>query len=190
LEKLKQDIEDYFNTTALEGYRIIKFRKNNEVSSKDTFKFFRYKERTQNTHHIIQYMVAFLEKLPLAEDIVNEVINPFEQFKGFVRYNIDLLIEADVVEGILGEYQRTGLLNDKNSWYYKGQIEKLYNYLSKMLDEAAQPVKSDYEKLLKIVQRLCLFWFSLRGENYQRVRKSDIFLYKLSKILTEKYINS
>jgi hypothetical protein len=44
-----------------------------------------------------------------------------------------------------------------------------------------------YCQLFRTLQRLCVFWFSVRNEKVERVRKSDIMAYKLTRFLLAKY---
>jgi len=162
---------------------------NQKIDSDKTYKFLRSQERVNNTKLILQYLITFLKKLPLEEDIEEEgrTVNPFEQLKTFILRSIGLLKESDVEEAILREHKRLGLLNETNLWYYRGQIDKSYREIWKSVEDAQKATLQDYRKLFFSLQRLCTFWFSVRNEEIKRIRKSDLMIYRLTRYLLEKY---
>jgi hypothetical protein len=183
IARLVADVNQYIQTAEEENVKFLHSRGKQQITSTDTFRFFRSQERNQNTPLILQYMLAFLTKIPLKEEIDETVVNPFRQLKEFALFHASLLKEADVCTAILREHERLGLLTETNTWYYRGQVNKNYKQVVEALESAKEPVIEDYCKLFDALQRLSLFWFSVRSENIKRVRKSDIYLYKLSLIL-------
>ncbi|MCP5107586.1 MAG: hypothetical protein GY950_29630, partial [bacterium] len=183
IKQLTADINAHIKTVESENLKFLHSRESREVSSKDTYAFFRCQERSRNTRLLLQYLVTFLSKLPLAKDIEEKVVNPFDQLKTFTRYSADLLKEQDVTIAILREHERLGLLNETNTWYYRGQINKNHKQILEALENIGPISHENYCKIFETLQRLCLFWFSVRSENINRVRKSDIYVYKLSRIL-------
>ncbi len=188
IRKLIADIDEFVKTVEAENVRFLQARQQNAISSAETFKFFRSQERTRNSRLILQYLVTFLTKLPMRCDLEETVVNPFEQLKTFARNNVNLLKENDVSAAILKEHEKLGLLNDTNEWYYKGQISKNHKELLQVLETARNISIMGYCKLFETLQRLCLFWFSVRNEDVKRVRRSDLFLYQLTLILLERHL--
>ncbi|MCP4214901.1 MAG: hypothetical protein GY765_09600 [bacterium] len=188
LRELIIDIDRFIKTVEQQNVKFLEARQAGEISSTDTFKFFRSQERTRNVRLILQYLVTFLTKLPLQTDIDTKMVNPFEQIKSFSRNSVNLLKDADVVEAILDEHKGLGLLNDTNSWYYKGQISKNHKQILRVVEGARFPIIAHYCRIFEALQRLCLFWFSVRSENIKRVRLSDLYIFKLTLILLDRYV--
>ncbi len=186
LKQLMADIRLYFKRVQHESLKYYQDRSPGQINSTDTFKFFRSPERIQNTRLIIQHLMAFLAKVPLKKEIEEKVVNPFEQIKSFTFYHIHLLKENDVNNAILREHERLGLLKETNTWYYRGQINKNYQQILAVAQEAKTAVIKDYCKLFEALQRLSLFWFSVRSEDINRIRKSDLYLYQLTRLLMKR----
>jgi hypothetical protein len=123
----------------------------------------------------------------LKEEIEGQQVNPFEQLKTFTRFRVDLLKTPDVLNSILTQYRQVGVLDDTNAWYYRGQVTKNYKQILEVVESAKTAVVEDYCKLFDALQRICLFWFSVKNEDINHVRKSDIYIYKLTHILLSRY---
>lgn len=178
----------YLKIMEHENVDFLEKRQGPTLDSGDTYKFLRSQERTRHSKLMIQYLITFLSKgLPMAEDIKDDPANPFEQFKSFLLFHIDLLKEKDVSEAILKEHEYLGLLNDTNAWYYRGQIDKNHRLMRQSVEMSNAISIEGYCKLFHTVQKLCVFWFSVRNEKVERVRKSDIMAYKLCRFLLNKY---
>jgi len=188
--KLLTDAKAFSNIMEQENLQHLRSRNDPNISSRDTYKFLRSQERTRNTRLILQYLVTFSQHLPLESDIEGKPVNPFEQMKSFVLYNISLLKEPDVSNAILKEHERLGLLNDTNTWYYRGQIDKNYKALKDMVEKSGSATISDYRQVFASLQKLATFWFSVRNQDFKRVRKSDLFIYKLTRALLHKWKES
>lgn len=187
LRKLIADVQAYIKNAEDDNLRFLHVHNPGQVPKDETLRFFRVHERTKNVRVILQYLLTFLSEIPLREDIESNVVNPFEQIKAFVLYNVNLLKDPDVIAIILREHERLGLLNERNLWYYRGQINKNYKQILEVVESAKIISREGYCKLFEALQRLCLFWFSVRNENIKRVRKSDIYMYKLTRILMKRY---
>ena len=187
VQKLIADISTFIGTVEQENERYLQARKSLQVVSEDTVKFFRNQKRVQNVCLILQYLAAFLSRLPLTREIEGQQVNPFEQLKTFTRFRADLLKTSDVLSSILMEYKRVGVLDDTNGWYYKGQVTKNYKQIIEIVESAKTAVVEDYCKLFEALQRICLFWFSVKNEDIKKVRKSDIYIYQVTRILLKRY---
>ncbi len=179
----------YIKIMEHENIDFLEARQRPDLSAGDTYKLLRSQERTRNSKLMLQYLITFLSDMPLEKDLVDKPVNPFEQMKSFVMYSIRLLKEKDVAAAILKEHEKLGLLNDTNMWYYRGQIDKNYKTLSEGLEQATRPTIECYCILFRSLQQLCVFWFSVRQEDPNRVRNSDVLIYKLTRLLLEKHEN-
>jgi len=180
------EVNEYLNSITSDNIDALFKRKKDTITAKDTFEFFRSQERITNNKLIIQYLLSFIEKIPLENDISKEEINPFEQFKSFILYNTELLKEKDVRDAILKEYDLKGLLNDNNIWYYRGRIDVAHKEIIKLCNNALTANFSGYKSLFKSIQMLSQFWFVHRNENTKYIRRSDYYCYKLAAILIDK----
>ena len=187
VQKLITDISIYIGTMEQENEKYLQTRKSLQVISDYTVNFFRNQKRVQNVCLILQYLAAFLSKLPLKEEIEGQQVNPFEQLKSFTRFRADLLKTPDVLSFILMEYMRVGVLDKTNVWYYRGLVSKNNKQIIEIVENAKTAVVEDYCKLFEALQRICLFWFSVKNEDIKQVRKSDIYIYKLTRILLNRY---
>lgn len=186
LQRLIADVQAYISTAEDDNVKFLHVQNPGQISHEESLRFFRIHERTRNVRVILQYLVSFLSEIPLQEDINGDAVNPFEQIKSFVLYNVNLLKDPDVITIILREHEQLGLLKENNSWYYRGQINKNYKQILEVGESARTISREGYCKLFEALQRLCLFWFSVRNENINRVRKSDIYIYKLTRILMKR----
>ncbi len=186
LNRLLADIQNYIKTAEDDNVKYLHAQNRGLITSNDTARFFRGHERTRNNRVILQYLVTFLSRIPMKEDLEGKIVNPFEQLKSFILYNVNLLKDPDVVSIILAEHERLGLLNETNAWYYRGQINKNYKQILEVAESARTVSREGYCKLFEALQRLCLFWFSVRNEDTKRVRKSDIYIYRLTRLLMKR----
>ena len=152
------DVHQYVKTVEQESVQLLHARKNRQITSTDTFKFFRSQERNRNTRLLLQYLVTFLNDLPEEKDIDGKLVNPFDQLKAFTGFWLSLLKEPDVSNAILREHEKLGLLNETNAWYYRGQINKNFQQISEVLARSQKAVTEHYCLLFEAIQRICLFW--------------------------------
>jgi hypothetical protein len=187
VEELVTDATHYIKSLEEENPDQKDASENQILESKETYKCLRSKERTRNTRVILQYLTTFISHLPLEKEIEINYVNPFEHLKSFALNCINLIKEKDVTAAILREHQLLGLLNESNYWYYRGQIDRSYKDLREEVEKAKRATLNDYGKLFMGLHRLSTFWFSVRNQDINRVRKSDIVMYKLTRVLLKKY---
>jgi hypothetical protein len=187
VQELVTDATAYIKTLEEENPDQMDTGGDQNLESQETYKCFRSRERTRNTRVILQYLTTFISHLPLEKEIEVNFVNPFEHLKSFALNSIELIKEKDVTAAILREHQLLGLLNESNYWYYRGQIDKSYRNLREEVEKATRATPGDYSKLFMGLHRLSTFWFSVRNQDIKRVRKSDILMYKLTRVLLEKY---
>jgi hypothetical protein len=188
--KLVDEINEFLNNLDFARAKLLVFRGAEKANPEQLLRFFRSAERLQITKLTLQYMLSFLKRLPSAEEIMNEPVNPYEQFKSFILFSIQLLNEEDVVSAVLREYNRFGSLNDRNFWTYKGRISESRLKMLDMIQDTGSPTIKGYRSLFEALRELCLFWFRIRSEDHERIRKSDIYLYTLASILSRKTTSS
>ncbi|MEN8152962.1 MAG: hypothetical protein ABFR75_02995 [Acidobacteriota bacterium] len=172
-------VEDNLNT-------FLSKRNEDKMMYKDTSDFFRKRERYNQSKFLLQYLVHFLKSLPMEDRISKMPVDPFGQLKEFVSFHVELLKEDDVVEAVLREYKMLQLLSDKNIWYYKGKMKSTYSSIRELVNSAQHAEVEDYLKLFKALKKLCIYWFSIRREDESRVRKSDLYVYSVVRVLIHK----
>lgn len=157
-----------------------------KLKAEDAHLFFRSQERMSNVKLILQYLVTFTEKVPMTTDLEDDIANPFEQFRSFVDYSVELLTAKDVVNAAIQLDKKLGLINDTNIWYYKGKIVQTHKKLKNELIHCRKPEPEDYTKLFNITKELCSFWFSFRNQQMSKIRKTDIYIFQLSTYLIKR----
>jgi hypothetical protein len=186
LKKILSEIRVFLKDLQKSNIIALENRKQNQISKDETYSFFRSQERIEQTKRLIQYLYSFLKKIPLMDHIKGEVVNPFEQFKCFVCYVINLLHENDVKNAIYKQYGRVNRLNESNQWYYRGRIIKVYEILRKKVEAINAPTIKDYRMAFDVICNLSLFWFSIKNLKFGAIRRSDKYMYILARILMEK----
>lgn len=181
------EIEGFLDVYVEDNLNALLAKRNEDkMMYKDTSEFFRKRERFNQTKFLLQYLIHFLKSLPMKERISEMFVNPFVQFKEFVSFQVELLKEDDVVDAVLREYTILQLLSDKNIWYYKGKMKSKYNEIRELVDGAVSAENDDYRKLFIALKKLCIYWYSIRREDENRVRKSDMYIYYIVRILLHK----
>ncbi len=148
-------------------------------------RFFRRRERIEKTRCIIQYLLAFLSHVPSAEEVRRDLVDPAEQFRSFIAYESDLLLEADVRNAVSqgtagpGEEPRNG--DDC------GQRMLLLNrMLRSMLERREESPAAAIACLCRALEQLAHFWFDVHRHDISRVRRCDIFKYLLAHLVRER----
>ena len=55
-----------------------------------------------------------------------------------------------------------------------------------LVQHAKVPIPKYYRNLFKVLHILSGFWLEVKDKNLEKVRKSDIYIYKLSSLLLDK----
>jgi len=187
LESFIENVNKYISIMEMEAVEFhMKNRDESHMTYYETLAFFRNSERLKNIKHILQYQIKFINGFPDEDRVDTLPENPFIQFKEFVIYMVEQLKTSDVEESIFREYKELGLLKNSTRWYYKGTINRAYEEIIELVVSARKAIPEDYKKLLISLKKHSIFWFSVRRENLDRIRKSDIFIYRLSNILLKK----
>jgi hypothetical protein len=187
VELLKVEVELFLNKTEASQSGIISQRSNLDFSPATPKKLFRNKERNEKIGKILQYLLTFLVKIPGTSESNNKPINPIEQFRELISYEVDLLLEEDVKKAVFNEINQMGSLNGDNVWDYQGRIIEKNRELNELIAIGASDVSSIFFTLCLVLEQLCLFWFDIKKEDVSRIRRRDIYIYKLAHILQGRY---
>jgi len=145
--------------------------------------FFRRKERSDKICQIMQYLLAFLSHIPCETDIDWEPVDPTEQFREFVRYETDLLLEEDVKNAVFQETNLRSQFHGGNVWDTQGRIIAMNRELSELAAREEGEATGTIANLCRVLEQLCLFWFEIHRHDIRRARRSDIFLYLLARLV-------
>jgi hypothetical protein len=151
--------------------------------------FFRRKERSDKVCQIMQYLLAFLSHIPAGSEIEEEPVDPTEQFRDFVRYETDLLLEEDVKNAVFQETSHKGPFYGGNVWDYQGRIIAMNRELRDLAAREDGDPTAAIANLCRVLEQLCLFWFEIRHHDIRRARRSDIYLYMLARLVQHRCRN-
>ncbi len=151
--------------------------------------FFRHKERSDKVCQIMQYMLTFLSHIPAGSEIEEEPVDPTEQFRDFVRYETNLLLEEDVKNAVFQETNHKGPFHGGNVWDYQGRIIAMNRELSDLAAREEGDPTGTIANLCHVLEQLCLFWFEIRRHDIRRARRSDIYLYMLARLVQHRCRN-
>ncbi len=182
-KRWQREIQAYIEGAGLPPEELLTGHASRPVSPAGLHRFFRNREREENTCRILQYLLLFIEEAPGARQ---ETAEPERQLHGFVRFKVDLLKEKDVRTAILREYSQLGILKAGNFWYYEGRIDDMHKELSRALAKGHHDRAVEITHLCHVLEKLCLFWFDICREDVHRVRRCDMFIYKLALMLRKK----
>jgi hypothetical protein len=186
IELLRTEIEQYLKTNMANRAITICEQSYLQLSPVQLSVFFRSLEREENTKRILQYMLSFLTDIPVADSIKDEPINPVQQFKEFLQYQVIMLREKDVTKAILREYSKHGVQEPRNYWYYEARIMDKRLELEHILTQIPEDQADLTINLFQVLENLCLFWFDIGREDVRQARRSDIYMYKLACLLQNK----
>lgn len=183
LDLLIEEIQNFIDTVYMEMGQAVIRRNPEEMDDEVTCAFFRTKERIDILTVILQYLLAFVQQLPLGQTAGDL----FRQFREMVLAYYRVLLDVDVREAICREYRRFVSLQSQAEVDAEARILRLYEEAAALIATAAEPVLEDYHKLFQALLRFSEFWFEVRGFNFRRIRKSDIYIYKMLEFILQKY---
>jgi hypothetical protein len=182
---LINEVKDYIDRVELHALKTIKTKQlDATINSEDNYYYLRCKERYQNSVLLHQYLLTFLHRVPSNLDLTKETCNPFEQFKTFIRKCADSMKDQDVSQLVYQINHSDKYSDSKNNSVTN--IEDYYQEIIELIDSAKYPTPRYYKNLFLALKKLSIFWFCLKEEDISKVRKSDIYTYKLAKILLER----
>jgi hypothetical protein len=183
MERLKADVELFLNEKEPSQNEIVTQRSNQFLSPPPSHILFRSKERNEKIRQILQHLIAFLVHIPGTAECENQPLNPIEQFLECVLFEVDLLLAEDVKNAVFNEINERRSTNDGNVWDYLGRIIEKNRELNELLITGTSDAASNFITLCLVLEDLCCFWFDVKQENMRRIRRSDIFIFKLARIL-------
>jgi len=179
---LEQDVRLYIAGSARNQAELLASRGPAPVSAARLHSLFRQREGEENTSLILQYLLMFsriifpgVAALPEPEAAI--------QLTGFIRHQVDRLLQRDVRTVIMREYNQLGILKHANLWYYEGRIDDMHRELSLLLSQADEKAMTMLMRLCRVLEKLSLFWFDICREDVRRVRSSDLYIYKLALLI-------
>jgi hypothetical protein len=183
IDRVRAHIKD----TEAEFARHLRPTDSRPVNEEELDKFLTSHERNEYRKLLLQYLVTFYEGLPTREEIESIPVNPFEQFKTFVSYNLNLLRESDVRASIESEIQQQKRSKLEVAEHYLQQIQGLFSHISDQIGDAVESTPANYCKLFRALQNLCILWFFVKDNDIRQIRRSDVYIFQLTQILLEKY---
>ncbi len=156
------------------------------VNEKDAIAFLRSKERMDNLNLILQYLIFYNRKGNLLADDPDERIKPFEQFKDALRFLYNQMLELDVKKAIFGEYVNILPIEEHSMELFDEKINVAHDTLIELCTCAFRPDKEGFEKVFDSLLKFSHYWFELRNHDLARIRKSDVYAFKLAKRLKDK----
>ncbi len=190
IQLLRAEIQRYLQTTMASRLKTFQEQSDAQLSPDLLGVFFRNQERQENTKRLLQYMLSFLTDIPEAHQISQEPVNPVEQFKGFIQYQVGLFREEDVIQVITRELNRQILHEHDNDWYNEARVMDKRLELEHTLAQVAGDYNEIHLLLFRVLENLCLFWFEIGSEDVRQARRSDIYIFKLARLLQYKLLNN
>lgn len=157
-----------------------------DMSPAELESFFRRRERSAMVCQTLHYLLAFLSHIPASAEVRAEPVNPAEQFRNFIRYQADLLLEEDVKNAVFQETNRKGNERAGAVWDFQEQILILNRKLQNMVTREEDNLAGCISLQCRALELLCRFWFDVRGHDIRRTRRSDIFMYLLAQLVRER----
>ena len=149
--------------------------------------FFRSRERDEKTALLLKTMLAFLVRIPRSDPLTSKTFDPSEQFRECIRCEVDQLLQADVARAVFNEINRQGSPVGESVWDYKDRLTAKHRELTDLIDTAEGEFSCLFFTLCLAVEKLSLFWFDINGRELNRIRRSDITMYSLARILQGRY---
>ncbi|MCP4218814.1 MAG: hypothetical protein GY765_29550 [bacterium] len=186
LDLLFAGVKDYLDnayndmTLALDNTKKV-----GKFDADSTLVFFRSKERIDNLKLILQYLLYLTSEVDIHTANHDDLVMPFTQFKQSVRYFFSQLLEEDVKKAIYEDYLHIAMDDKEAVAEVNRRIDDTHQRLMRMCDAAVSPVCEDFSILFRALMEYVRYWSELGRNDRKRVRKSYVYIYKLSKILRE-----
>jgi len=153
------------------------------VSPESLLRFFRHHERNEKACRTLQYLLSFLERIPSHEDLRREPVNPSEQFRDFIAYQADLLLEEDVQNAVFAEANHRDLPRAGSVWDFQERVLATNRALKNILAKTESSPALALSNQCRALEQLSLFWFEVRRQDLRRTRRSDIFMFLLAQLV-------
>ncbi len=183
IDLLKRETSLFLETMEEHWKELLSERSAQALTATDLEQYFRGKERSDQVRRTLQYLLAFLTHIPIQAEIETAPVNPAEQFREFIRYQVDLLLEEDVKKAVLREINQVGSINEGNVWDYQKRIIDQNRELRELAAQNGGSIAQTIASLCHVLERLSLFWLQIRHGDLHRTRRSDLYVYSLSRII-------
>jgi len=183
VDLLKKETSYFLEKMEVHWIEVLSERSDKVFSATTIEQFFRSKERNEQISQTLQYLLTFLNHIPESAEIENEPVNPAEQFREFIRYQVDLLLEEDVKKAVFREVNQMGSLNGGNIWDCQERIIDKYRELRELVSKNNGGIAQTIATLCHVLEQLSLFWLELKHGDLCLTRRSDLYLYSLSRIV-------
>jgi hypothetical protein len=179
---LREDVRRYLCGSIWDQNEFLGRCLGKQISPPQLHSFFLQHEREENSRLTLQYLLMFLEKSS-SRELGISLPEAAVQLAEFVKFKVDLLLQDDV--------RRAILRNGGNSTFPQGgrflisqeRIDETHQELSASLPRRDGDSTAIVRQLCRVLEKLCLFWFEICGEDLHRVRLCDFLTYKLALIL-------
>lgn len=162
-------------------------RAGGDIDQDTAYIFFRSKERIDNLKMLLQYLIYFVREVSYQVLMHDDLQKPFHQFRAFIQNHVGLLAEDDVKSAIMREYVRRLPIAEHSLDDFERRIEAQHQMLNAMLAGADKPSPEGFFKLFDALRQTSRFWLELKDHQCRRIRRSDFYIYKFSRLLLEKY---
>jgi hypothetical protein len=183
IDIIKQEVSSFVKKMELRLVNLFSDRNEKVLSPTTLEQFYRSKERNEKIAQTLQYLLAFLTHIPAPAEIEKEPVNPAEQFREFIRFQVDLLLEDDVKKAVFREISNLGSLNDSSVWDYQERIIQKNRELRELVSNGGGSITKTIASLCQVLEQLALFWLEIRHGDICRTRRTDIYLFSLSRIV-------
>ncbi len=180
---LKQEASQYLKKMEAGQGAVLAERSGPVLSPAALEQFFRHKERCEKVCQTLQYLLNFMTHIPRNSESSGEPVNPAQQFREFICYQTDLLLEEDVKNAVFQETNHKRQFNDGNVWDYQERIIAMNRDLKEQAAGGGSDEADTISALCRVLEQLCLFWFEIHRHDIRRTRRSDIFQYVLAGIV-------
>jgi len=183
IDLLKQEAIFFLRKLDVHWVELLSERSDKVLSAASLEHFFRSRERNEQISRTLHYLLIFLTHIPGSAEIDTAPVNPAEQFREFIRYQVDLLLEEDVRKAVFREINNLGPLSDGNVWDYQERIFATYRELRERVAREGGSITQTIAALCDVLEQLSLFWLEIKQGDLCRTRRSDLYLYSLSRVV-------
>jgi len=184
---LKNDVQLFLANMRTDQAAILAERVEPLFPLADVENSFRSPERDENTKCILQHLLAFLDLIPGTVQYEIPELNPIMKFRNCMHFLVGLLQNNDVKQAVFTEVNNQSHSRDENVWDYLEQIIEKNRELQELMAMAAGEDASALFAMSLVLEQFCLFWFDVKQCKLPHIRRSDILMYKLSKMLQDRY---
>jgi hypothetical protein len=186
LDWVRQEAEYLLKVMEADPNFVLAERFGQDMSAASLLRFFRRRERSEMTCLILRYLLSFLGHIPKRAEISDEPVSPAEQFRSFLEYQADLLLEDDVKDAVFQEMNHSDHPHAASIWDYQEQVIYMNRRLKNMLAKEEENIAVLISNQCRVLEQIAVFWFEVRRHDLRRARRSDIFMYLLAQLVRQR----